>query len=282
MAGRRKQPVLPAWVARWAANVLLLGLTLYLALLLAWSTWFLVWREQPVAPVYQAGAAGPGNLEVSTPLAAFEFFGQPSLEQAAVAESVRRNAPETRLSLKLEGILLAERPEYSGAIVSGPGNVTAHYRVGERLPGDAELVEVEPGRILIRRQGAYESLAFDEEFQAPVASAQATDVTPQSQDDFVSEAQARLDREGATALLDFGLSPVDDGGTQGYVFDGSNAMLRAINLRAGDVITSINGYPLGDLEQDRQLIDSLRSERHLQVEVERGGARFTVTYALPE
>ena len=75
---------------------------------------------------------------------------------------------------------------------------------------------------------------------------------------------------------------MDDGGSQGYVFDGSNAMLRAVNLREGDVITAINGYQLGDLEQDRQLLETLRSERQLQVEVERDGARFTVTYALPQ
>lgn len=279
---RRKAPVLPEWVSRWAANVLLLGLTVHLALLLAWVSWLFLWQESPVTPLFQAGPAGAVMSDVGAPLASFEFFGRAPREQAAVAETVRRNAPETRLRLKLEGVLVAEQPEHSGAIVSGPGNVTAHYRVGERLPGDAELVEVEPGRILIRRQGSYESLAFDEEFRATTTTPAVADVTQDSPEDFVAEAQARLDREGATALLAFGLRPVEDGGTQGYVFDGSNAMLRAINLRPGDVITSVNGYQLGDLEQDRQLLDNLRNEPQLQVEVERAGARFTVTYALPQ
>lgn len=280
--GRRKAPLLPGWVSRWVANLLLLGLTVHLAILLAWVSWLFLWKESPVLPVFQAGPTGAMVSDVGAPLASFEFFGRAPREQAAVAETVRRNAPETRLRLKLEGVLVATQPEYSGAIVSGPGSPTAHYRVGDRLPGDAELVEVEPGRILIRRQGSYESLAFDEEFEASATTAQVSEVTQESPEDFVAEAQARLDREGATALLAFGLRPVEDGGTQGYVFDGSNAMLRAINLRPGDVITSVNGYQLGDLEQDRQLLENLRSEPQLQVEVERAGARFTVTYALPQ
>ena len=179
--------------------------------------------------------------------------------------------------------MVAERPENSGAIVTSGGNITAHYRVGEVIPGNAELVEVEPQRILIRRQGALESLTFDEDSDGPALAAMETEMqTDESSGDFLDEAQERLASEGANALLAFGLQPVEDGGSQGYVFDGSNAMLRAVNLREGDVITAINGYPLGDVEQDRQLLETLRSESQLQVEVERDGARFTVTYALPQ
>ncbi|SFR77553.1 type II secretion system protein C (GspC) [Marinobacter daqiaonensis] len=284
--GRRGKSSVPAWIPRWLANSLLIGLVLYLALGAAWLTWFLLWEETPVASVYGAQGVGSGpDAGVQAPLASFELFGRPAGNQP-VAETVRRNAPETRLRLRLEGVLVAEKPENSGAIVTSGGNTTAHYRVGEMIPGNAELVEVEPGRILIRRQGAYESLTFEEDYSdAGLAEAEPAENAGErmpSTDDFLAQAQARLDSEGANALLAFGLRPVDDGGSQGYVFDGSNAMLRAVNLRQGDVITAINGYPLGDLEQDRQLLETLRSESQLQVEVERDGARFTVTYALPQ
>ncbi|WP_339803136.1 type II secretion system protein N [uncultured Marinobacter sp.] len=279
---RRKVRVLPRWVSRWLANLLLLGFVTHLALAAAWLTWTVLWQEQPVAPVYQVGAEGQSLASIGRPLAAFEMFGRPPMDQVAAADTVRRNAPQTSLRLRLEGVLVSEQADQSSAIVSGSGTTTAHYRVGEMLPGNAELVEVEPGRILIRRQGAFETLAFDEEFSASGQVEEVPEVTQGSPEDFVAEAQARLDREGATALLAFGLRPVEDGGSQGYVFDGSNAMLRAINLQPGDVITSVNGYQLGDLDQDRQLLENLRSERQLEVEVERAGARFTVTYALPQ
>lgn len=283
---RRSLNRVPAWVPRWLANLLLLGLVIYLAIAGAWFTWFVIWDEATVIPIYQAGEVSTRRGgEVQAPLASFELFGRSESGQP-VADTVRRSAPETRLQLRLEGVMVATRPENSGAIVTSGGNTTAHYRVGETLPGNAELVEVEPGRILIRRQGAYESLTFDEDSGNALAAIaepeMAGDEGEESTGDFLTQAQERLDSEGENALLAFGLRPVDDGGSQGYEFDGSNAMLRAVNLREGDIVTAINGYPLGDLDQDRQLLDTLRSEPQLQVEVERDGARFTVTYALPQ
>lgn len=279
---RSQRARVPAWIPRWLANLLLAGLVVYLAIVLGWLTWQALWNEQGMAPLYQSGSpAASGGAAVNAPLASFELFGRPTSTQP-IARSVRESAPETTLRLSLEGVLVAAQPENSGAIVTSGGNVTAHYRVGDVLPGNAELVEVEPGRILIRRQGAYESLTFDDDFEGTELVSEEPASTADSPGDFLDQAQARLDSEGANALLAFGLRPVDDGGSQGYVFDGSNAMLRAVNLREGDVITAINGYPLGDLEQDRQLLETLRSEPQVQVEVERDGARFTVTYALPQ
>ncbi|WP_328185554.1 type II secretion system protein N [Marinobacter sp. OP 3.4] len=280
---RRSSVTVPAWLPRWLGNLLMVGLVVHVAVGAAWLTWFLAWDEQSVVSLYQNGApAGSGAARVSAPLGSMELFGQTAGNQP-VPEAVRRNAPETRLRLTLEGVMVAERPENSGAIVTSGGNITAHYRVGEIIPGNAELVEVEPGRILIRRQGALESLAFDEDSEGPaIAAMEPESDSGDTSGDFLDQAQERLASEGANALLAFGLQPVEDGGSQGYVFDGSNAMLRAVNLREGDVITAINGYQLGDLEQDRQLLETLRSESQLQVEVERDGARFTVTYALPQ
>ncbi|MFC4260306.1 type II secretion system protein N [Marinobacter lacisalsi] len=282
MAKRNRYQVAP-WIPRWLGNLLIVGLVVHAAVGMAWLTWSVLWNEQPVASLYNSGAPKAGGAgQVRAPLASMELFGRPPGNQP-VAEEVRRNAPETRLRLTLEGVMVAERPENSGAIVTSGGNTTAHYRVGDMLPGNAELVEVEPARILIRRQGALESLTFDEDSDGPaLASMESEPITVGSSDDFLDQAQEQLASEGANALLAFGLQPVDDGGSQGYVFDGSNAMLRAVNLREGDVITAINGYQLGDLEQDRQLLETLRSESQLQVEVERDGARFTVTYALPQ
>ncbi|UZD67268.1 type II secretion system protein N [Marinobacter sp. AN1] len=279
---RSQRARVPAWIPRWLANLLLAGLVVYLAIVLGWLTWQALWNEQGIAPLYQSGSpAASGGASVNAPLASFELFGRPTSTQP-IARSVRESAPETTLRLSLEGVLVAAQPENSGAIVTSGGNVTAHYRVGDVLQGNAELVEVEPGRILIRRQGAYESLTFDDDFEGTELVSEEPASTADSPGDFLDQAQARLDSEGANALLAFGLRPVDDGGSQGYVFDGSNAMLRAVNLREGDVITAINGYPLGDLEQDRQLLETLRSEPQVQVEVERDGARFTVTYSLPQ
>ena len=269
-------------VSRILANLLLLGLTLYLAVVLARVTWLVAWddRPVPVAPSRETlGMAAPGGLDF--PIAGYDFFGRPSV-QAGVAESVKRSAPETGLRLRLEGVLVGERPEGSGAIVAGSNGETAYYRVGDMLPGNAELAEVEPDRILLRRGGRYESLTFEESVDSGMV-AEVEDVPAESSPDaFLASAREQLDSQGAAALAQYGLSPVDDSGMSGYVYDGSNAMLNAVNLQAGDVITAINGQRLGDLEQDKSLLESWRGQAQLEIEIERDGSILTVSYAIPE
>ncbi len=270
-------------IPRVLANLLLVGLVVYLALVLAQTTWLIAWDERPVAVASSyAGAAGiAAATRRLQPLAAHQLFGRPA-ERARVAEVVRRSAPETRLNLRLEGVLVAERPEDSGAIVAGSNGVTEHYRVGDVLPGNAELSEVEPGRVLIRRNGQYESLTFDDEVPAGLVEDVEEEQLASSPEQFLSDAREQLDSQGVAALAPYGLSLAGNDGSSGYVYDGSNAMLNAVSLRAGDVITAVNGQRLGDLEQDMALLENWRSEPQLEIEIERDGSILTVSYAIPE
>lgn len=266
---------------RLLANLLLAGLVVYVALVLAQTTWLIAWDDRPVAMApaldSRATVSGGGRLQ---PLAAHQVFGRAE-EQTRVAEVVRRSAPETRLNLRLEGVLVAERPEDSGAIVAGSNGVTEHYRVGDVLPGNAELAEVEPGRVLIRRNGQYETLTFEEQLSTSLVEG-VEERSTSSPEQFLSEAREQLGSQGVAALAPYGLSPTGEGGTSGYVYDGSSAMLNAVNLQAGDVITAVNGQRLGDLEQDMMLFENWRSEPQLEIEIERDGSILTVSYAIPE
>ena len=268
-------------LSRTLANVLLLALVLYLAVELAKLTWLVAWNDRPVPEIFGQTAAGAEvRSRVSeAPIAGYEFFGRPD-NQVGVADVVRRSAPETGLRLRLEGVLVGQRPEDSGAIVAGSNGETEYYRVGDQLPGNAELAEVEAGRILLRRGGRYESLAFEEQIETGALVAEEPVQTAESPDTYLEDARARLDSEGVAALATYGLQPAED--RSGYVYDGSNAMLNAVNLRPGDIITSVNGQPLGDIEQDKQLLDSWRSQPQLDIEIERDGTLLTVSYAIPE
>lgn len=267
-------------VPRWIANLLLIGLVVYFAWIMGRLTWMVVWTDPVmVGPQATAQASNAGQGQ-ATPLAAYDLFGRPDAG-TPVAEAVRRSAPETHLRMRLEGVLEATRPELSGAIVSGTDGSTAYYRVGDIMPGNIELAEVESQRILIRRNGEIESLAFEESEGDGMVS-QVEDVDYDSPEAFVEDAQAELAAQGDAALQQYGLRPVEPGSSQGYVYDGSNPMLSALNLQAGDVITAINGQSLGDIEQDRELLNSWRDQPQIEVEVMRDGASFTVNYAIPQ
>lgn len=270
-------------IARAVANLLLVGLVIYLGIFLANATWLFAWKDKPVAVAPAAGSSGSPAFGSSGdyPLANYEFFGRPET-QGKVAEAVKQSAPETGLRLKLEGVLVGQRAASSGAIVAGSNGETAWYRVGDLLPGNAELAEVEPGRILIRRSGRYESLTFEEDDISTMVAEVAQEPAESSPDVFLENARQQLDSAGAAALTPYGLSPVDASGGSGYVYDGSSAMLNAVNLKAGDVITAINGQRLGDVQQDRSLLESWRGQASLDIEIERDGSIFTISYAIPE
>ena len=271
----------PAWLPRGLANVVLVALVIYFAVVLANLTWLIAWQDQVVGTAFGDAVNTEGQAGGNRSLSSYDFFGRPPANQP-VADVIRKQAPETNLRLKLQGVFVSGQAERSGAIVAGTDGVAAQYRIGDTLPGNAELVDVDPAQILLRRNGAFETLTFEDSESADLITEQGSGTQSTSPDDFVAEAKARLASQGTGALVAFGLTPVQDGATQGYVYDGSNAMLKAMNLQKGDVITSINGYPLGDFEQDRELLDSWRSQAQLEIEIERNGARFTVSYALPQ
>jgi general secretion pathway protein C len=270
-------------VSRWLANVLLVALVVVLGVELAKMTWLFAWPDRPVPEIYSQASTSVGGPAANNlaSVAGYEFFGRPA-RQAGVADVVRRSAPETGLRLTLEGVLIGPDADASGAIVAGSNGETEYYRVGDTLPGNAELAEVEPHRILLRRGGRYESLAFDEEAAAEAMVAEEPQQAAQSPDAYLADARSRLDAEGAAALAAYGLQPADESGQSGYVYDGSNPMLNAVNLRQGDVITAINGQRLGDVEQDKALLDDWRSLGQLDIEIERDGSILTVSYAIPD
>lgn len=267
-------------LARLLANILLVALVAYTALALARVTWMTAWTGHSVAMV--PGAGNPGSQGASgraQPMAAHDMFGRPA-SRAPVAETVRRSAPETRLNLALQGVMVAQRPEDSGAIVAGSNGVTEHYRVGDTLPGNARLAEVESSRVLIRRNGQYESLSFEDKLPTDLIEDAPSDIG--SADEFVAAARNQLQSQGLGALAAYGLRPAGEDGSPGYVYDGSNAMLNAVGLQSGDVITAINGQRLGDFDQDQALLENWRSESQIDIEIERDGAILNVNYAIPE
>ncbi|MFW6094324.1 MAG: type II secretion system protein N [Pseudomonadota bacterium] len=100
----------------------------------------------------------------------------------------------------------------------------------------------------------------------------------------VDDYRQRLDEDPQQALEELGVSPVNEGQAEGYRVDelADSPYLRQTGLQRGDVILSVNGRPVGDLQQDRQELDDVLSQGSARIEVQRGGRRFFVTASLPQ
>jgi len=73
------------------------------------------------------------------------------------------DAPETRLKLTLRGVFASEDSSGGRAIVGDPQGKEENYAVGDPLPGGAKLSEIYPDRIILERNGRFETLRLPKE-----------------------------------------------------------------------------------------------------------------------
>ena len=267
---------------------LLLSLVIYMAYLLAQVSWVLMPSPsgQPVVLSKQVSTSAAGLLSAKAGnVPNLDLFGKVGVKPAIKLDQPKE-APKTRLRLALKGVFTEEQGGDSGAIIEEIGRSTEYYRIGDKVPGNATLEEVYSDRVLIRRAGRLETLAFDDvvgkgsaiaKVNAPKRKSPAVTRDVETPEEFIEEATRRLSADPASALTSVGLSRGENGG---YVYQGNNPMLSGMNLDKGDVIMSVNGHSLGDVQQDRELMRTLYEEGSVEVEVVRDGASFFVNYPL--
>lgn len=243
---------------------------------------------------------------------------------ASNATTVAAPTVETRLPLELRGVFVGDVPEDSAAIVAQKGKSGELYAIGAVVPGNAELREVHPDHIVLRRAGNLETLTFPEVSSALVANSgdntasdagslqmtedgsggaafnsndsetdqengrsarwtpgQGAASTPR---EFVDNYRERLDVDPEGTLSDLGIAPVTVDGAEGYRLGNlaQSPYLSQTGLQPGDVVLSVNGQPVGNIQQDRQQIDSILDQGSARLEVQRGTRRFFVTASLKQ
>lgn len=282
---------------------LALGVTLLLVVLLADRLAVLAWllvpapqladSDQPLRGASSGQTLG-GDEQGYEQVAAWNLFGKVS-ERAAPPKQVEETptkVPETKLNLVLRGVYHTEDQDRAMAIIASQGGREEVFSVGQRLPGDAELREVRPERVVLFRQGSYESLSFPESqrggsITAVRAEAPATGVTSTANRINVSSLAERY-RENIssdpTSLNDIAqVQPhIESGVMRGFRLrpGRKRELLRQLGLRPGDVVTNINGVPLDSMAQAMDSLQSFLSANEVQVTVLRNGREIPFTYRL--
>ena len=205
----------------------------------------------------------------------------------AGVESLSADAPQTRLPLVLTGVIAGSTPE-RGLAILGPSPQSAKvYAVGDSIPGGATLAAVLARKVLLRRHGALRSLALPQQSLTAGAPPSATALPPEetSAPQFAARMRALVQsRPGVLAEL---LRPelVFSGGhALGYrVYPGSDpAAFARLGLVPGDLVLAINGTPLTDPSQDRQIFATLGSSSEATVTVLRNGVQRVLTLNLAQ
>ena len=234
--------------------------------------------EPPAAP----------QVDVAPIVALNPFGAVPEAEPAAPVA-------ETALDLVLRGVLMNPDPDRSMALISAAGPARG-YRPGDAVSAQAILVEILAGHVVLEVDGRREILSFPER-DGPgarragptqdaglnrlrdVLGRQNADATPASDDvqGWLEVWRERIRRNPGEAVASIGLTPTEDGY---MVAERHDAALRRAGLRAGDVVTRVNGQAVGDADRDRALFDEVAASGLARVEVRRGGRVVTLTFPL--
>lgn len=255
--------------------------------------------------------------QVNASIADFNLFGVVADKDPS---PVSVDAPDTQLNLELEGIFMAVNNADSTAIIAQANKTGELYAVGERLPGNATLSAVFADYILIKRGSRVEKLKFsDEAYRSPVPepnvnkrsrpTARANTRLQQSRQRIRQRQQmqnqrapirstnkqasirqaankykARIESDPHSVLDEFGITPVSEGEAKGYEITknmANQAMLQA-GLQPGDRILSVNGRAVGDVMNDRSMLDQVIAAGRVRIEIQRQDRRFFMSVPIPD
>lgn len=186
-------------------------------------------------------------------------------------------APDTNLNLTLSGIAAAKNRILSRALIAGPDGKEKNYATGADLPGGATLHEILPDRVILNRRGTLETLRLPKHAtsargaRSVAASRPVADLRTQANEERLAE----FVRPQAVMV---------DGQLRGFrVYPGRNRrMFAESGLRAGDLVTAINGMPLDDPERSIETLRQLIDAQDAVLTIERGGQVESLTLRLPQ
>lgn len=281
-------------------------LNLMLVAMLAWTlaqlTWRLVPMDDAVRPAGSLVVMNTSVAETSTQsrmaslehVAALHLFGNAE-EAPAEVEQAPITAPETRLNLKLRGLIALDAQEAALAIIAKGESDEQAYGVGDTVPGGAVLHEIHADRVILKRSGRFETLTLPKERMDVGAGANISPAVPSVSRSVglqkppgvtVERLQAvreSIIKDPQKAMQLINAQPVMDGGQlKGYrVNPGRDRRLfNSVGLRPGDIVTSVNGIPLSDPTQMGRLFEQMSSANRLNVTVERGGQQSQLSLDL--
>jgi type II secretion system protein C len=114
-----------------------------------------------------ANALGPearsrnSNTHLNS-IAQWNLFGTADKPKpATVKKAPVVNAPETRLDLKLLGVVFDKKTNNSFAIIKPGRNKQKLYKLKDVLPGNAEITEITERGVTLKRAGRFESLTLE-------------------------------------------------------------------------------------------------------------------------
>ncbi len=266
--GRGRATAIPAvdWLAL-LERALLVLLTLQLVRL--------VWAV--VVPVGSFGPWEGRQAQILSPSARQALF-------ASFDPFFRTGAPQqagsgvvTSLALTLYGVRVNEGSGFGSAIIAAPDGVQNSFAVGDEIMPGVLLKAVAFDHVTIDRGGAEEQIFIDQSTPAPEA-----EPAPTQGAGWQSAAPPPPTAPGAGPTVDslkrdIGFAPrMQNGRVTGVAVMAKGPAFAGAGFRPGDIISQINGQPIGSAADLQALQNQIAPGARLSLTVERGAAVASV------
>ena len=268
-------------------------LVVWIAAQLASLTWGLLAPAAQEAPVVVAAhtttAQQDRDKQLIGQLPGWHLMGVVARTTEPVKTAVPSDAPDTRLKLTLRGALASDEPDNARAIIADAQGKDEQYSIGDTLPGNAELSEIYPDRVILKRNGRYETLRLPVDTEPAGTRAVRRTVRPNrrvgatrntSQQRLAAVRQQLRQNPGDMQdMLRASVHTDDAGNMIGYALAPGNdpAMFAELGLMKGDVVVQVNDMRLSDPNNSGRALQALRSGEPVQVKLLRNGQEQLVT-----
>jgi general secretion pathway protein C len=229
----------------------------------------IIWTTlTPLGPVGHWQTTKSGGAADPTLLSRFDPFFRDGVASGS--------AVVTSLAVKLFGTRIDQAMGRGSAIIATPDGVQSSYAVGDEILPGVKLKSVAFDSVMIERGGVAEQVFLDQSVVAAVAQPAATgasmtqsSVTQPSQ----SPAMASLANEIAYTPR------IENGQLTGFVVSpkGAGLAFSAAGLKAGDVLTAINGQEIRSVQDASNAMKSTGGNGVATLAIERGGKAVTVS-----
>ena len=284
MRGQHMQRVI------WVINLLLV---IWIASQLATLTWGLLAPTDTPEPAAVVTGELPARTDPGQQLIRqlpdWHLMGVVSQETAPVQQAAPVDAPDTRLKLVLHGVLASDDKRHARAIIADPRGKEDQYAIGDKLPGNVELSEVYPERVILLRNGRYETLRLPKDKKTRGNTVAARTVGRRSAASPAQRLQTVRQQLQKSPKSLYGLVRAtphkgDDGSIVGYTLAPGRdpELFDQVGLQEGDVVVQVNDIKLDNPANSARALKSVQSGESVSVTVLRGGEEQVLTLNLPE
>ncbi len=292
-----------AWLARlplsvWQHSVILL-LVFCLSLILAQLFWLIFspgylpaetgLQSVPVnAKLVERASTARASVDIAK-LKSLELFGagvaETEAEPVVTAPVIEQEAVDTRLNLKLNGVIGSNDQKAARAIIAD-SKQQALYAPGEILPAgrNVRLVKVLADRVILDNGGRYEALwLYTDEPISSTPEPRDSRSTPRRETPSNTVDRASLQTTSLDSVIKFSMAR-KGGQVIGFrVRPGSNReVFNKIGLKPNDIVTAVDGMELNSSAKAMEIYQKLRESTSASLDILRNNEPMSLTVNVDE